>query len=82
MDNLNPENLTAAESIKKAEEMQGRSVLEYEDSHFNPVKNDKVISIIQQNDGNWKAYGQRNGKMLEVRQGKPQDVLGVFLTSE
>ena len=80
MDNLNPENLTAEKSIKKAEEMQGRSVLEYEDSHFNPAKNDKVISIVEQADGNFKIYGQRNGKMIEIREGKPQDALEVFLT--
>ena len=76
MDNLNPENLTPAEEIKKAEEIQGTK-----DQEFNPYKNDKAISIIQQADGNFRGWAQKNGKMIDVREIKPEDCLGQLLTS-
>ena len=69
-----------AEELKQAEEMQGKSALEYPDSHFNPVKNPDVISIIKQEDGNYKAFGQRFGHMIEKRGVKPEDVLVELLT--
>jgi len=80
MNNLNPEDLTPAEEIKKAEDQQGK--LSYSDAEFNPEKNDKVISIMKQMDGNWKAFGQKNGKILVIRGVKPEDVLVEFLTHE
>jgi len=70
------ENLTPEESIKKAEEMQGT-----QEQEWNPHKNPKAISIIEQRDGNWKLWGQRFGKMIELRAVKPEDCLGEFLTS-
>lgn len=75
MDNLNPENLTPAESIKKAEELQGDTKQE-----FDPYKNPDAIVIIKQPDGNYKLYGQKNGLMIELRTGKPEDALVEFLT--
>ena len=66
MDNLNPENLTPAEEIKKAEE-QGNKALE-------------TITLTRQADGNWKCKGIKNGKELEIRAGKPEDGLVEFLT--
>lgn len=51
-----------------------------EDSHFNPEKNDKVIALIQQPDGNWKGYANKFGKIIEVRQVDPQIVLQMLLT--
>ncbi len=82
MDNLNPENLTPAEEIKKAEEQGGKDFISYSDAEFNPVKNPKVISVMQMVDGNWKAFGQKNGKMLCIRGVKPEDCLVEFLTHE
>jgi hypothetical protein len=81
---------TPAESIKEAEEMQGKSIksLDYDgesiypDNYWNPFKNIDVISIIKQKDGNYKLWGQRFGKMVELRGVKPEDVLGGFLTHE
>ena len=81
MDNLNPENLTPAEEIKKAEEQGGKDFISYSDAEFNPVKNPNVIAIMQMMDGNFKAFGQRNGKMLVTRAVKPQDALEEHLTS-
>ena len=68
---------TPAESIKEAEEMQGT-----QEQEFNPHKNPEAIAIIRQKDGNWKLWGQRFGKMVELRAGKPEDVLMGFLTHE
>lgn len=72
-------DLTPQESIKEAEDMQGKDIKDYEDSRFNPAKNPDVISIMKQGDGNYKAWGQKNGKLIEIRAGKPEDVLAEFL---
>jgi hypothetical protein len=77
MNNLNPENLTPAEEIKKTEEQQGIG-----EQEFDPYKNPKAISIIEQGDGNWKLFAQKNGKMIEIRSGKPQDAVGEFIIHE
>ena len=47
---------------------------------YNPETNDKVISIIKQEDGNYKGYTQKGGKLIEVRQGDPQTVLVMLIT--
>lgn len=49
---------------------------------FNPEKNEKAISIIRQEDGNFKGWMQKDGKMIEVRQYDPQIVLQMLLTHE
>jgi hypothetical protein len=49
---------------------------------FDPNKNDKVISIIQQEDGNWKGYAQKFGKLIEVRDVDPQIVIIRLLTHD
>jgi hypothetical protein len=74
--------MTPEEEIKKAEEQQGKNWVSYEDKDFNPVKNPKVISIMQMEDGNFKVFGLKHGKMLVIRSGKPEDVLTEFLTHE
>lgn len=79
MDNLNPENLTPEQEIRKAEAQQGTELEVATDSHFNPYKNSDVISIIRQKDGNYKCFGQKNGKLIEIRAIKPEDALGEFL---
>ena len=68
---------TPAEEIKEAEEQEGTW-----DQEFDPHKNPEVISIIKQRDGNFKLWGQRFGKMVELRGVKPEDVLVEFLTHE
>jgi hypothetical protein len=49
---------------------------------YNPETNDKVISIIQQEDGNWKGYTQKFGKLIEVRDVGPDAVLQRLLTHD
>ena len=66
---------TPAEEIKDAEEQEGT-----QDQEFDPHKNPEVISIIKQRDGNFKLWGQRFGKIIELRGVKPEDVLVEFLT--
>ena len=68
---------TPAEEIKEAEEQEGT-----QEQEFDPNKNPEVISIIKQRDGNFKLWGQRFGKMIELRGVKPEDVLVEFLTHE
>lgn len=47
---------------------------------YNPEKNPNVISLIKQEDGNWKGYTQKFGKMVEVRDIGPETVLQLLLT--
>jgi hypothetical protein len=75
-------NETPAEEIKKAEEMQGIPIGYADDSYFNPLQNPLAISIIQQGDGNFKLWSQKNGKMVEIRAGKPEDCIQEFRTHE
>ena len=47
---------------------------------YNPEKDENVISIIKQEDGNYKGYMQKNGKFIEVREGDPNSVLVALIT--
>jgi len=47
-----------------------------------PEKNHKAISIIEQEDGNWKGWMWKHGKVVEVRQVDPLTVLSLLLTHE
>lgn len=47
---------------------------------YNPAKNAKAISILEQEDGNWKGEAVRNGKLVEVRAGDPNTVLLMIIT--
>jgi hypothetical protein len=49
---------------------------------FDPIKNNKAISIIQQEDGNWKGYMQKFGKLIEVRDISPEVVLQRLLVHD
>jgi len=49
-------------------------------NEFNPSVNPKAISIIEQEDGNWKGYAQKFGKLIEVREISPNDCLVKLLT--
>ena len=48
---------------------------------YDPEKNHKAISIIEQEDGNWKGWMWRWGKLVEVRDVSPSAVLVTLLTS-
>ena len=51
-----------------------------EEIQFSPLKNPNAISIILQEDGNYKAYAQKYGTMVEVRDVSPESVLALILT--
>ena len=51
-----------------------------ESIEHNPTKNHKAISIILQEDGNYKAYAHKNDKDIEVRGVDPNTVLNMILT--
>lgn len=50
------------------------------DSSFHPAINPNVISLVRQEDGNYKGYCQKNGKFLEVREQDPNTALVALLT--
>lgn len=52
------------------------------DNQFNydPNTNQAVISLIIQEDGNWIGETQRFGKLVKVREAKPEDALAKLLT--
>lgn len=52
------------------------------DQEFDPYKNPQAISIIQQEDGNWKGWMQKFGKVVEVRMEGPETVLKALITHE
>lgn len=49
---------------------------------YNPFKNPKAISIIQQADGNWIGEMNKNGNVVSSRQGDPSSVLAALITHE
>ncbi len=51
-----------------------------EDEQWNPEKNDNVISIVRQDDGNYKAYKKQHGTLVAVREGDPQSAFTRLLT--
>lgn len=48
----------------------------------NPTKNKDAIILIKQEDGNWRGFMNRNGKLVQSRQGDPNTVLNMLLTHE
>jgi hypothetical protein len=49
---------------------------------FSPVANSNVISLVKQEDGNWRGFMQKNGQLIQVRQSDPNTVLNMLLTHE
>lgn len=52
------------------------------DAQFNPSKNPKAISVIQQEDGNYIGSMWKIDHFVEVRQGDPNTVLSLLITHE
>lgn len=47
---------------------------------YNPYQNPDCITIVKLEDGSWKGITQKFGKVIEVREAKPEDVLVKLLT--
>lgn len=47
---------------------------------FNPEKNRDCIAIVRQEDGNWKGWMWKDGRVVEAREIKPEDVLMRLIT--
>lgn len=47
---------------------------------WNPTTNKDVISIIKQEDGNYRGFMWKNGSLVQARQGDPGTVLALLLT--
>lgn len=54
--------------------------LKDDSSIYNPAKNPKALSIIEQPDGNWIGETFKNGKLVQVRAGDPNSVLLLLIT--
>lgn len=48
--------------------------------NYDPAENENVIALVRQDDGNWKGFAQKFGKLVEVREAKPEDALVKLLT--
>ncbi len=46
----------------------------------NPIKNNDAIVLIKQEDGNWRGFMNKNGKLVQERQGDPNTVLAMLIT--
>ncbi len=53
-----------------------------EEIEYNPHKNPKAISLIQQEDGNWIGTAQKYSQVITVREGKPEDCLVKLITHD
>ena len=53
-----------------------------ESEAYSPHVNNKAISIIQQEDGNWVGEMNKFGNVVRVREGKPEDALVKLLTHD
>lgn len=51
-----------------------------EDRIYNPLKNENVISIIRQPDGNYIGETLKNGQLITVRAGDPSTALTMLIT--
>jgi hypothetical protein len=67
----------AGKAIREIEANTQAIVLEHD-----PYKNPKAISLIQQKDGNWRGWAQKNGKIVTSRTNDPQTVLLELITHE
>lgn len=47
---------------------------------WDPQKNQNVISLVKQTDGNWRGFMWRNGTLVQARQSDPGIVLQLLLT--
>lgn len=45
----------------------------------NPFENPYAILIVKQEDGNWRGFMMKGGKLVQVRQGDPMTVLGLLI---
>lgn len=48
----------------------------------NPVVNKDAIVLIKQEDGNWRGFMWKNGKLIQERQADPGTVMQLLITHE
>lgn len=53
-----------------------------ESEFYDPYKNPRMISIWEDEDGNWKGVMRKNGKVVHSREQKPEDALVKLLTHD
>ncbi len=63
-----------------AEHLQQETATPTKDTVHNPHHNKEAISLIRQEDGNWKGYINKYGSVIMVRDVDPNTVLTLLLT--
>lgn len=77
----NKKKVTKAKKETKVTISEGESKVVFTvENEYNPNKNPDAISIIKQEDGNWKGWMNRFGTVVEVREIGPETVLKMLLT--
>lgn len=47
---------------------------------WNPQRNENVITILKDKDGNYRGFMKKNGKFIQVRQADPNTVMQLLIT--
>jgi len=58
------------------------SLEEIQSLELHPLSNKDVISLVKQEDGNWRGFTVKDGKLIQERQGDPQTVLQMLIIHE
>jgi len=67
--------------LKTYDDLGNEKIIMLKDEDFSPEKNKDVISLMKRKDGNWRGIMQKDGKIIESLEIKPEDALLRLLTS-
>jgi hypothetical protein len=68
--------------ITEYDELGKERIIVLNDEDLSPVNNPNAIVLLKRKDGNWRGFTQKHGKIIESREGKPEDALLMLLTHE
>ena len=66
--------------LKTYDDLGNEKIITLTDADFSPEKNENVISLMKRKDGNWRGIMQKDGKIIESVEIKPEDALLRLLT--
>ena len=66
--------------LKTYDDLGNEKIITLEDKDFSPEHNKDVISLMKRADGNWRGIMQKDGKIIESIEIKPEDALLRLLT--
>lgn len=67
--------------LKTYDDLGNEKIITLNDADFSPEKNENVISLMKRTDGNWRGIMQKDGKIIERVEIKPEDCLLKLLTA-